>query len=184
MNRAFLLQAESGEDLDKFASYSDASASAATTSVSKPTETAYEPTPAPMTSSTVKGNIGPAVKKLLAESGLNVSQIQGTGPGGMIIKGDVLAAIKGGMKPLAGDKAGDKVKGAAAQTDAAAPKSAPSKAPTPDTSLTFEDIPNTPIRKVSHSVLGLDSGCHCRILLDFYLSFMCRFIKKYGFFPV
>ncbi|XP_024397031.1 dihydrolipoyllysine-residue acetyltransferase component 1 of pyruvate dehydrogenase complex, mitochondrial [Physcomitrium patens] len=140
--------AESGEDLDKFASYSDASASAATTSVSKPTETAYEPTPAPMTSSTVKGNIGPAVKKLLAESGLNVSQIQGTGPGGMIIKGDVLAAIKGGMKPLAGDKAGDKVKGAAAQTDAAAPKSAPSKAPTPDTSLTFEDIPNTPIRKI------------------------------------
>lgn len=33
------------------------------------------------------------------------------GFGGMIIKGDVLVVIKGGMKLLVGDKVGDKVKG-------------------------------------------------------------------------
>lgn len=160
-----MLQAESDEDLDKFASYSNAPV--ATTSASKPNETASEPTPAPMTSSNARSNIGPAVKKLLAESGLKVSQIQGTGPGGMIIKGDVLAALKGGMKP----QAGDIVKDAAAQKPAAAQKSAPSKAPISGTPSTFEDIPNTPIRKVLHSVLSLHSGCHYHIFC--ILSSMC-----------
>jgi len=90
------------------------------------------------------------VKKLLAESGLDASQIQGTGPRGAVVKGDVLAAVKGGMKPQAGG----------AVKSNADKKSAPSKAATPDTPLSFEDTPNSPIRKVLHLSASLTVHGH------------------------
>ena len=59
----------------------------------------------------------------------------------MIVKGDVLAAMKGGMKPQSRlPEAGSPAKSAGAKKD--------EKAKGADTPLTFEDIPNSPIRKV------------------------------------
>jgi pyruvate dehydrogenase E2 component (dihydrolipoamide acetyltransferase) len=138
----FFSQADSAENLGKYSSYhwNGASAPAAAASLPSSKAAPRPPAPAPRSGSAAKGKSGPAVKKLLAESGLNASQINGTGPRGMVVKGDVLAAMKGGMKPQAGGpvkSAGDK-KG---------------EKSIPDTPLRFKDIPNTPIRKVRH--------CHC-----------------------
>ncbi len=47
----------------------------------------------------VNHRIGPAAAKLLRESGLRADAIQPTGPHNMVTKGDVLAAIKSGLKP-------------------------------------------------------------------------------------
>ena len=53
-------------------------------------ELAYElATPRPATEPPV-GILPPSVRRLVAEKGLNVAQLQGTGPGGRITKGDVL----------------------------------------------------------------------------------------------
>ena len=41
----------------------------------------------------------PAVRKLIEENGLDASAIKGTGPGGRILKGDVLAAIEAKRAP-------------------------------------------------------------------------------------
>ena len=41
----------------------------------------------------------PAVRKLIEENGLDASTIKGTGPGGRILKGDVLAAIEAKRAP-------------------------------------------------------------------------------------
>jgi pyruvate dehydrogenase E2 component (dihydrolipoamide acetyltransferase) len=135
--------AETNEDLGKFASYSGgASASddagapeAANQPSSAPTSAAA---PAVETGSAGQGRIGPAVKKLLAETGLSASQIKGTGPRGAVLKGDVLAAAKGGMKPQAGG----------AEKTTAAKKPSKAGAATPDSPLSFEDIPNSAIRKI------------------------------------
>ena len=40
--------------------------------------------------------LSPAVRKLVAEHGLKAGRIEGSGPGGRILKGDVLAVIEGG----------------------------------------------------------------------------------------
>ena len=43
------------------------------------------------------GTPSPAVAKLMAEQGVTAAQVAGTGPGGRITKGDVLAAMAGGF---------------------------------------------------------------------------------------
>ncbi|KAG0610589.1 hypothetical protein M758_7G077600 [Ceratodon purpureus] len=171
--------AESAENLGKFASYSGGSPPAAaappaqvaasqTSSKATPRASAPAPAPAQRTGSAAKGKSGPAVKKLLAESGLNASQIKGTGPRGMVVKGDVLAAMKSGMKAQAGgpaksagDKKGEKSKG-------------------PDAPLRFEDIPNTPIRKIiAKRLLESKNGTpHCYLQLDTILDATLRFRKE------
>ncbi|GEM49402.1 2-oxoglutarate dehydrogenase complex dihydrolipoyllysine-residue succinyltransferase [Deinococcus cellulosilyticus] len=48
------------------------------------------------------GDLSPAVRKLVAESGVNPAEVQATGPKGNITKGDVLTHIQtGGSKPAA-----------------------------------------------------------------------------------
>ena len=60
--------------------------------------------------------LSPVVRKLIAENGLDVSRIQGTGPGGRITRDDVMAAIgRQGSAPTA----------APATTASAAPAAAP-----------------------------------------------------------
>jgi len=94
-----------------------------------------------MVSSSATGKVGPSVRKLLIESGLDISQIQGTGPRGMVLKGDVLAAMKSGTKP--------QVKKAGAPAPTASKKGAPGKSlEATGSPLSYEDIPNTQIRKV------------------------------------
>ncbi|MCO5581479.1 hypothetical protein L7F22_035364 [Adiantum nelumboides] len=42
--------------------------------------------------------LGPSVRRLLMESGIDVAILKGSGPGGAVVKGDVLAAMKSGKK--------------------------------------------------------------------------------------
>jgi 2-oxoglutarate dehydrogenase E2 component (dihydrolipoamide succinyltransferase) len=60
---------------------------------------------------------GPAARKLVAERGLDPANLQATGPGGRITKGDVLAHGEAPAAPASSD--------AAASADAASPASAP-----------------------------------------------------------
>ena len=76
-------------------------------------------TPAPAAPAASVGSsvvLSPVVRKLIAENGLDVSRIQGTGPGGRITRDDVMAAIgRQGLAPAA----------APATTASAAPAAAP-----------------------------------------------------------
>jgi 2-oxoglutarate dehydrogenase E2 component (dihydrolipoamide succinyltransferase) len=51
--------------------------------------------------SIVTGIVMPAAAKLMAETGLTASQVEGTGREGRITKGDVLAAVASGAEPAA-----------------------------------------------------------------------------------
>ena len=82
------------------------------------------PAPAPAPSSSTPSSsasltgvvLSPVVRKLIAENGLDVSRIQGTGPGGRITRDDAMAAIgRQGSAPAA----------APATTASAAPAAAP-----------------------------------------------------------
>ena len=55
-----------------------------------------EAAPAPMVVDDGKDKLSPAVRKLVDENNLDVSQISGTGKGGRLTKGDVLLFIKDG----------------------------------------------------------------------------------------
>jgi 2-oxoglutarate dehydrogenase E2 component (dihydrolipoamide succinyltransferase) len=63
------------------------------------------PTPAPAAPAASVGSsvvLSPVVRKLIAENGLDVSRIQGTGPGGRITRDDAMAAIgRQGAAPAA-----------------------------------------------------------------------------------
>jgi len=63
----------------------------------KPDEAKESPQPA--ASQGREGNAMPAAAKLMAETGLTASQVEGTGREGRITKGDVLAAIASGTEP-------------------------------------------------------------------------------------
>lgn len=122
----------------------------------------------PMVSSSATGKVGPSVRKLLIESGLDISQMQGTGPRGMVLKGDVLAAMKSGMKPQA--------KKAGAPAPTASKKGAPGKSlEATGSPLSYEDIPNTQIRKVF-------SALHLAYQTDFqtYTWILIKFGKVYS----
>jgi pyruvate dehydrogenase E2 component (dihydrolipoamide acetyltransferase) len=58
-------------------------------------------TPAPVVSSGAPVKASPLAKKLAAEKGLDLSAIQGSGPGGRIVKADVLNAKPGAAAPAA-----------------------------------------------------------------------------------
>lgn len=90
--------------------------------------------------------ISPAAKLLISEHGLDASSLKASGPHGTLLKGDVLAAIKSGKgsssKPSPkGKGAPSPPKGLQASTTAL-PESYPQQ------SDSFEDLPNTQIRKV------------------------------------
>jgi 2-oxoglutarate dehydrogenase E2 component (dihydrolipoamide succinyltransferase) len=56
-----------------------------------------KPSPAPPVSDSKAGlGLSPAVRRLVTEEGVDVSQVAATGPGGRITKGDVLAHLKSG----------------------------------------------------------------------------------------
>ncbi|MBL7941524.1 MAG: E3 binding domain-containing protein, partial [Flavobacteriales bacterium] len=44
------------------------------------------------------GTPSPAAAKIMAENGISAAQVNGTGPGGRITKGDVLVALSGGFE--------------------------------------------------------------------------------------
>ena len=74
----------------------------------------------------------PAARRLLDESGLDVSQVSATGPGGRVLKEDVQRAIDGGAKK---------------QEPKAEPKAEPAKAEPTDAGSGETVKPMTPLRK-------------------------------------
>jgi pyruvate dehydrogenase E2 component (dihydrolipoamide acetyltransferase) len=80
--------------------------------IAKTASTSSAPTATPATApEAVSGGrvrISPLAKKLAAEKGIDPSLIQGSGPGGRIVRADVLAAEKSGVKAGAGAAASGK----------------------------------------------------------------------------
>ena len=65
--------------------------------VAAPTSAAPSPDPVKKTESYAAGTASPAASKMIAESGINASRINGTGKDGRITKQDVIAAMSGGF---------------------------------------------------------------------------------------
>ena len=59
-----------------------------------PAPPAAAPTPPPAASEGIEAALSPSVRRLVAEKQLDIRQIQGTGPGGRITKGDVLLYLE------------------------------------------------------------------------------------------
>lgn len=112
---------EEQKDVAAFASYAPGATPAAASAA--PAAPEASAAAAPVGASSDK--IGPAVRRLLHESGLQPSQITGTGLKGMLTKGDVLAAIAGGVAPVKAPVPSP------AAPPAAAPAAAPAKAAVP-----------------------------------------------------
>ncbi|WRX12916.1 Biotin/lipoyl attachment - like 3 [Theobroma cacao] len=91
--------------------------------------------------------ISPSAKLLISEYGLDASSIKASGPHGTLLKGDVLAAIKSG-KGSSKISSSEKIK--------TSPEASPQKSTSarlesktqPQQSDSFEDLPNTQIRKI------------------------------------
>jgi pyruvate dehydrogenase E2 component (dihydrolipoamide acetyltransferase) len=96
---------EDAEHVEAFKSYSTADGAAggsgakadAPATDSQASTAGDQQTDAPAVA--VSSKIGPAARTWLAESGLSISSLAPTGPGGIVTKGDVLAAIAAGVKP-------------------------------------------------------------------------------------
>ena len=80
----------------------------------------------------------PLAKRLAAEAGLDLKAVQGSGPYGRVVKADVEAAVKCGVKAAP----------APAAAAAPAPKAAPAPAAANPFEPAYEEIPNSSIRKV------------------------------------
>ena len=81
----------------------------------------------------------PLAKKVAAQSGVDLSRLQGSGPGGRIVRADVEAALTAAPAATARPAA------AAVPPAASAPARAPFVIP-PRTEAEYEDVPLTPMR--------------------------------------
>lgn len=97
--------------------------------------------------------ISPAAKLLIAEHGLDASSLKASGSHGTLLKGDVLAAIKSGKGlsevSLSKEKRSPEVRAQASSTASSESKSSNKQ------SDSFEDLPNSQIRKVHTSIFPL-----------------------------
>mmetsp|Transcript_30052 Transcript_30052/g.66579 ORF Transcript_30052/g.66579 Transcript_30052/m.66579 type:complete len:621 (-) Transcript_30052:556-2418(-) len=153
---------EDAETVSAFADYSTSSAAAAPSAAAASVAAPAASAPA-RPSTPVNSRLGPAARMLLEESGLSASDIQPTGPNGIVTKGDVLAALAAGVKPGASKAApaaaaapaapAAKPSAPAAPAAAAAPKPAAAAAAPPPAGASYVDTPNTQIRKIIASRL-------------------------------
>ncbi|MFQ5382619.1 MAG: dihydrolipoamide acetyltransferase family protein, partial [Dehalococcoidia bacterium] len=74
--------------------------------------------PEPAKPRRAKVRISPAARKIAEEHGLDPAQIEGTGPGGRIVRADVERAVEASLEGYAGPAAGDAVAAAGAAGDA------------------------------------------------------------------
>ena len=89
----------------------------------------------------------PLARRLASEAGVEISGLQGTGPGGRIIKRDIEQAVEaGGQRP------------AAAPAPAPAPEAAPAPAPAPVAGAAYREVPLSQMRKTIAKRLALSSG--------------------------
>ncbi|KAH7297383.1 hypothetical protein KP509_26G067200 [Ceratopteris richardii] len=87
--------------------------------------------------------VGPSVRRLLMESGIDITTLKGTGPGGAVVKGDVLAAMKSG-----GQLGTESNLKKAEKPSSLGSTKGTSELPLPSSGLLYEDIPTSQIRKV------------------------------------
>jgi len=86
----------------------------------------------------------PLARRMAAESGMQIGTVQGSGPGGRVVKRDVEAAVAGGGAAPAQPQA-PAAQPASAQPQAEAPAPAPAAAPSPGTG--YRDQALSPMRK-------------------------------------
>eukprot|EP00897_Mesotaenium_endlicherianum_P009739 jgi/Mesen1/8794/ME000528S08182 len=157
---------ESKDDIEKFADYTPGEASAPPSPKAKEPEAAPAPPPPPPKKEEApkpaaeaspppppsppkaEGRIfaTPAAKKLAEDNKVDLSQVQGTGPDGRIVKADIEEFVAKGPAPSAAPAAGAPSGGAAAA---------------PLEGVGYTDIPNSQIRKskqtVPHFYLSVDA---------------------------
>ncbi|MFQ5622783.1 MAG: pyruvate dehydrogenase complex dihydrolipoamide acetyltransferase [Paracoccaceae bacterium] len=95
----------------------------------------------------------PLARRLAGEAGLDLAAVPGTGPHGRIVKGDIEAAVAGGVA-----------------VPAAAPVTPVTAAPAVTAEQTYTAIPNTTMRKVIAARLSQSK----RDIPHFYLTIDCR----------
>ena len=148
---------EEKEHVGAFASYvPPVVTAAATDAATTPTQSSSSSTSSLTSSSTTVrtdesgGRMWPSVRRLLAESGIDPLAITPTGPRGMLVKGDVLAAMGLCAAPVGAPS----MTSTPTSTQNASKKPASKAAPAPVLDEdTFEDVPVTTIRKVIASRL-------------------------------
>lgn len=85
----------------------------------------------------------PLARRLAAEAGVALADLQGSGPGGRVVKRDIEAAVQGGGARAAALAAPE----AAPQPAAAAPAEAPVAVPAPTAAAAYTDVPLSQMRK-------------------------------------
>jgi pyruvate dehydrogenase E2 component (dihydrolipoamide acetyltransferase) len=91
----------------------------------------------------------PLARRLASEAGVEISGVQGSGPGGRIVKRDIEQAAQGGAQRPAAETA-------APAPAAQAPEAAP--APAPVAGAAFREVPLSQMRKTIAKRLALSSG--------------------------
>lgn len=92
--------------------------------------------------------ISPSAKLLISEYGLDISSLKASGPHGTLLKGDVLAAIKSGKASSKSSSPAEKASPSPQIHPQTSTVASPSLKPSLQESDSFEDLPNTQIRKV------------------------------------
>ena len=148
---------EEKEHVGAFASYVPPAVNAAATDAPPAAQSSSSSTSSLTSSSTTKrtdesgGRMWPSVRRLLAESGIDPLAITPTGPRGMLVKGDVLAAMGLCAAPVgAPSMTSTPTLAQNASKKPASMKAAPAPVLDEDN---FEDVPVTTIRKVIASRL-------------------------------
>lgn len=160
---------EEEDDVAAFADFvADESAVEAPAAAEAPTEAAPVAAETPSVMSPSSGPSGssillPSARHLAESKGFDATVLQGSGKGGRVTKGDVMAALEAGaMRPLAKETAAPPAAASAPAAGAAAtapPSAAPSAPPTDlpleeiVTDGSFEDLPNNKMRKIIASRL-------------------------------
>ncbi|KAJ4979251.1 hypothetical protein NE237_010031 [Protea cynaroides] len=97
---------------------------------------------------TSASRISPSAKLLIAEFGLDASSLKATGPRGTLLKGDVLAAIKSGIGSSRTSSSSKEKPVSSSQTQPQTSRGPSSESRSPLHSDSYEDVPNSQIRKV------------------------------------
>ncbi|KAJ0102308.1 hypothetical protein Patl1_05970 [Pistacia atlantica] len=92
--------------------------------------------------------ISPSAKLLISEFGLDTSSLKASGPHGTLLKVDVLAAIKSGKVSSKSSSPAEKASPSPQIRPQTSAVASPSPKPRLQQSDSFEDLPNTQIRKV------------------------------------
>ncbi|XP_057979505.1 dihydrolipoyllysine-residue acetyltransferase component 1 of pyruvate dehydrogenase complex, mitochondrial [Malania oleifera] len=130
--------------------------------------------------------ISPSAKLLIAEFGLDASSLKASGPRGTLLKGDVLAAIKSGKGSSRVSSSKENIPSSSQTHPQTSSAASPQSKSHPQQSDSFEDLPNSQIRKViakrlleskqntPHLYLSSD------VTLDALLSFRKELKEQHG----